>query len=236
MAEKTSKKSQTPKKETKTEDVSADGPGLEKSRRSWTPPQVDRMFLIGMIGVFAVFMFFVMILLYPDAKPHERGTAKPDPTSVSSSQAPADNATKPASEGEEIAAESDPKSPEPSPKLKTAENKPEPAVAPVRSTADAQSSAAPEPAREEPEGLAPNVAGARPAERPATAPTISQFSKTPQWYGRALTGLRPPYPASFRFLDDQGAWYTPFTRPGMVGPYDLRGFHQPFVQSGRPQQ
>ncbi|OYX43944.1 MAG: hypothetical protein B7Z02_07110 [Rhodobacterales bacterium 32-67-9] len=25
-----------------------------------------------------------------------------------------------------------------------------------------------------------------------------------------------------KFLEDQGAWYTPFTRPGMTGPYKIR--------------
>lgn len=42
---------------------------------------------------------------------------------------------------------------------------------------------------------------------------------------RALTGGEPPYPASLRFLEDQGAWHTPFTHPGMTGPYDIRRWH-----------
>jgi len=38
--------------------------------------------------------------------------------------------------------------------------------------------------------------------------------------------LQPPYPSNFRFLEDQQAWYTPFTQPGMTGAYDIRGWHQ----------
>jgi len=49
--------------------------------------------------------------------------------------------------------------------------------------------------------------------------------KDAAWYDRALTGLEPPYPLSFRFLEDQGAWFTPFNRPGAPSPYDLRGWH-----------
>ncbi len=35
-------------------------------------------------------------------------------------------------------------------------------------------------------------------------------------------------PASLvRMKGSQGEWYTPFSRPGMPGPYDLRGWHRP---------
>ncbi len=70
------------------------------------------------------------------------------------------------------------------------------------------------------------VAGVKPYERPAHAPAITQVKKNKAWYDQALTGLEPPYPESFRFLEDQGNWYTPFNRPGMTGPYDIRGWHQ----------
>lgn len=73
---------------------------------------------------------------------------------------------------------------------------------------------------------APAVAGVAPSKRPPTAPKISTAEKGADWYERALTGLTRPYPTSFRFLEDQGAWYTPFTRPGMTGRYDIRGWHQ----------
>jgi cytochrome c2 len=70
------------------------------------------------------------------------------------------------------------------------------------------------------------IGGATPSQRPASAPRITSVEKSPEWYQRALTGLEPPYPASFRFLEDQGRWYTPFNRPGMTGPYDIRGWHE----------
>ena len=71
------------------------------------------------------------------------------------------------------------------------------------------------------------IAGTSPAERPQAAPRITTVDKDQSWYGQALSGLPPPYPASFRFLEDQGNWHTPFNRPGMTGPYDVRGWHRP---------
>lgn len=70
------------------------------------------------------------------------------------------------------------------------------------------------------------ISGVHPAERPQGAPVITQLTKDAPWYARALTGIEPPYPASLRFLEDQGAWYTPFIHPGMTGPYDIRNWHQ----------
>ncbi len=70
------------------------------------------------------------------------------------------------------------------------------------------------------------VAGLNPSSRPAGAPVISSVKKGAAWYRQALHGVIPPYPASLRFLEDQGNWYTPFTRPGMTGPYDIRGWHK----------
>ncbi len=70
------------------------------------------------------------------------------------------------------------------------------------------------------------VGGSSPSIRPAEAPHVSGVRKSPGWYATALTGLSKPYPASFRFLEDQGRWYTPFNEPGMTGPYDLRGWHR----------
>jgi hypothetical protein len=71
------------------------------------------------------------------------------------------------------------------------------------------------------------IAGVSPHERLPGAPVIRSVSKGPEWYQRALTGLEPPYPSSFRFLEDQGNWSTPFNRPGIPGPYDIRGWHEP---------
>ena len=70
------------------------------------------------------------------------------------------------------------------------------------------------------------VAGVHPEQRPVTAPVIKEMQKNRAWYDRAVTGIYPPFPASFSFLDYQGNWYTPFNRPGMGGRYDIRGWHQ----------
>jgi hypothetical protein len=69
------------------------------------------------------------------------------------------------------------------------------------------------------------IAGIDPSQRPEGAPVIAESSKDAAWYKEALTGVSEPYPGSLRFLEDEGAWYTPFNRPGMPGPYDLRGWH-----------
>lgn len=71
------------------------------------------------------------------------------------------------------------------------------------------------------------VAGTAPDARPPEAPRLESFAKDGAWYRRALTGITPPYPASLRFLEDQGAWYTPFNVPGMTGRYDIRTWHAP---------
>lgn len=69
------------------------------------------------------------------------------------------------------------------------------------------------------------VAGTQPYARPVGAPTITEVRHDQAWYVRALTGVSQPIPPSLRWLDDQGNWYTPFTRPGMSPPYDIRGWH-----------
>ncbi len=69
------------------------------------------------------------------------------------------------------------------------------------------------------------IAGVEPWHRPAGAPKITQVHHDAAWYARALHGISKPYPASLRFLEDQGNWYTPFNHPGMLPPYDIRGWH-----------
>jgi len=71
------------------------------------------------------------------------------------------------------------------------------------------------------------IAGLAPQQRPAGAPVITSYEKNGAWYRQALHGISEPYPASLRFLEDQGPWHTPFNVPGMTGPYDIRGWHQP---------
>lgn len=69
------------------------------------------------------------------------------------------------------------------------------------------------------------VGGITPSQRPAGFPAIRGIHNGTDWYRRALTGVTEPYPQSLVFLDHQGEWYTPFTRPGMPAVYDLRGWH-----------
>lgn len=71
------------------------------------------------------------------------------------------------------------------------------------------------------------VGGITPSMRPETAPKLSQVSHDQGWYRRALTGVSKPYPQSLLWLDHQGDWYTPFTRRGAPGPYDIRRTHAP---------
>ncbi len=69
------------------------------------------------------------------------------------------------------------------------------------------------------------VAGLAPWERPANAPSITQFQPDAKWQERALHGIASPATGT-GFLKDQGAWYTPFNRPNLKGRYDIRGMHQ----------
>lgn len=74
------------------------------------------------------------------------------------------------------------------------------------------------------------ISGSAPEQRPVNAPDITQFQKDRAWYRQALKGVSMPYPKSLSFLEDQGAWYTPFDRPNAPGRYDIRGLYQ--VRSG----
>jgi hypothetical protein len=68
------------------------------------------------------------------------------------------------------------------------------------------------------------IAGTAPDRRPQYAPKIVVAPVLKP--SDALHGISAPYPASIKaILKDQGAWYTPFTRSGMMGRYDIRGYH-----------
>ncbi|WP_020396178.1 hypothetical protein [Thiolinea disciformis] len=71
----------------------------------------------------------------------------------------------------------------------------------------------------------PYVAGTNPSERPANAPVITELVRDQNWLPYALTGVSQPFPASLRFLENQGNWFTPFNHPGMLSRYDIRGWH-----------
>lgn len=75
------------------------------------------------------------------------------------------------------------------------------------------------------------VAGLTPWQRPTPAPRLT--ADPPLNRKIALHGVSEPVPASIRFLDNQGGWHTPFTHPGMPGPYDLRGWHASTPSTGQ---
>ncbi len=76
--------------------------------------------------------------------------------------------------------------------------------------------------QEQPE---PFVAGTKPDRRPDRAPRIHTLDHNADWRAAALRGVSKPIPSSLRFVDDQGAWFTPFTRRNMPPPYDIRGLY-----------
>jgi hypothetical protein len=92
----------------------------------------------------------------------------------------------------------------------------------AQSTPSAQS---PQPAATPPPAAAITVAGLAPFERPEGAPVVTEFRPSPEWRTKALQGVSAPIPPTLKFLDDQGAWYSPFIQPGMPGRYDIRGWH-----------
>ncbi len=114
--------------------------------------------------------------------------------------------------------------PAPSATEPTPSAKKEPAPSAKKSPPATQQSAAADRLAAEPAD-AIYVSGSSPSERPANAPVLGHREKDGKWYARALTGIAPPYPSSMKFLEDQGNWYTPFSRRGMAGPYDIRGWH-----------
>lgn len=72
----------------------------------------------------------------------------------------------------------------------------------------------------------PVIAGEYPNRRPTHAPNLLNVEKNPLWLNKALRGIQPPVPLSVvSMLNSQGAWFTPFNRAGMTGPYDIRGWH-----------
>ena len=68
------------------------------------------------------------------------------------------------------------------------------------------------------------IAGLVPDSRPEGAPVITVFEQTPEWRAQALRGISPPQ-TGLGFLNDQGAWYTPFFHPNLKDRYDIRSLH-----------
>lgn len=68
------------------------------------------------------------------------------------------------------------------------------------------------------------VSGLVPHERPAGGPVKTEVTGLGE---RGFQGIEGVPPASLeRLKGSQGEWYTPFSRAGMSGPYDLRGWHR----------
>ncbi len=74
--------------------------------------------------------------------------------------------------------------------------------------------------------IQPGIAGMTPDRRPEGAPVITETGMTMFGLAVALHGISEPIPKNLDFLDDQGAWFTPFIHPGMTGVYDIRKFHK----------
>jgi len=68
------------------------------------------------------------------------------------------------------------------------------------------------------------IAGFRPYERPVGYPVVVRYEGLDRWKEQAVRGLGQPV-VGLKFMDDQGAWYTPFNRANLLGRYDLRGLH-----------
>lgn len=68
------------------------------------------------------------------------------------------------------------------------------------------------------------IAGLTPNQRPAGAPVMRSFEKDRAWLERYHHGIGELVSPSLGAADQQG-WYTPFNRPGMLPPYDLRQWH-----------
>lgn len=76
------------------------------------------------------------------------------------------------------------------------------------------------------------VAGLNPSKRPVGAPVLAS---APEISSIALSGLALPVPATITtWLQDQGAWYSPFTHPGIPGRYDLRQWHHELQAPAQP--
>lgn len=63
--------------------------------------------------------------------------------------------------------------------------------------------------------------------RPDGAPVLASTPVDQDTQRRRLKGVSQPWPGNLARIAAQGAWYSPMFLPGMTGPYDLRGLHNP---------
>jgi hypothetical protein len=72
------------------------------------------------------------------------------------------------------------------------------------------------------------ISGQYPDQRP-NVPKVTETKKLSA--KESLHGVTGEVPPSLqKAIDSQGAWYTPLTQPGMLGPYDIRKYHTPADQ------
>ena len=69
------------------------------------------------------------------------------------------------------------------------------------------------------------IAGLKPDQRPEAAPVVRTEAVDPATKNVRLTGISTPLHGNVERIAEQGNWYSPMFRPGMPGPYDLRGWH-----------
>jgi hypothetical protein len=70
------------------------------------------------------------------------------------------------------------------------------------------------------------VAGLHPDRRPDMAPRLDEAAaRTPDQFARVLRGIDKPVPGNVQSIAATGNWWVPLRQPGMMGPYDLRGWH-----------
>ncbi|MCL2591426.1 MAG: hypothetical protein FWD67_11300 [Betaproteobacteria bacterium] len=73
------------------------------------------------------------------------------------------------------------------------------------------------------------VAGLHPDRRPDGAPQLAQAALAPDQLERALHGIDRPEPGNVGSVAATGRWWVPLREPGMLPPYDLRGWHSPLA-------
>ncbi|MDR2128694.1 MAG: hypothetical protein LBP52_06475 [Burkholderiaceae bacterium] len=71
----------------------------------------------------------------------------------------------------------------------------------------------------------PPVAGLRPYERPASAPSVAEQPRTQEQLAHDLRGISAPVPGNVAEIAATGNWFVPLRRTGMAFPYDPRGLH-----------
>lgn len=72
---------------------------------------------------------------------------------------------------------------------------------------------------------APFIAGLKPYERPANAPHVADVPMPEAQVKADLRGVSEPFPGNVATIVATGHWFVPMRRPGMTGPYDIRGWH-----------